>query len=41
MQKKSLKEVEKYNEIYLIMNNKPMGLAHNWNKGIYASLTNK
>ena len=39
--KSLLKEVEKYNEIYLIMNNKPMGLAHNWNKGIYASLTNK
>jgi hypothetical protein len=39
--KSLLKEVEKYNEIYLIMNNRPMGLAHNWNKGIYASLTNK
>ena len=39
--KSLLKEVEKYNEIYLIMNNKPMGLAHNWNKGIYSSLTNK
>lgn len=36
-----LSELSKYKELYLHMNNKPMGLAYNWNTGMFNSLSKK
>ena len=36
-----LSELSKYKEVYLHMNNKPMGLAYNWNTGMFNSLSKK